>query len=145
VQKLYDPETLAAASAVGGTEEIELADLADVGLDDEVADPFEEIIEAGDESRDIAEHAAKAEPVPATITLPAAEAQPAATETVPATQSRAALPGMGEVKQLFSPLQVRRNQGGSVTIEAPAEAASTLSALFEGMAALLQAASRDGE
>ena len=39
VQKLYDPATLAAATAVGGTEEIELTDLADVGLDDEVADP----------------------------------------------------------------------------------------------------------
>ena len=52
---------------------------------------------------------------------------------------------MGEVRQLFSQLQVRRNQGGSIIIEAPAEAASTLSALFEGMAALLQAASRDGE
>ena len=147
VQKLYDPATLAAATAVGGTEEIDLADLADVGLDDEVDDPFEEMIEAGDESRDIAEPAAEAaaEAVPATIPFAAAETQPAATETAPATQSRAALPGLGEVRQLFSQLQVRRNEGGSITIEAPAEAASTLGALFEGMAALLQAASRDGE
>ena len=29
-----------------------MTDLADVGLDDEVADPFEELIEAGDESQD---------------------------------------------------------------------------------------------
>ena len=147
VQKLYDPATLAVATAVGGTEEIDLADLADVGLDDEVDDPFEELIEAGDESRDIAEPAAEAaaEAVPATIPFAAAETQPAATETAPATQSRAALPGMGEVRQLFSQLQVRRNEGGSITIEAPAEAASTLGALFEGMAALLQAASREGE
>ena len=43
------PRPSAAATAVGGTEEIDLADLADVGLDDEVDDPFEEMIEAGDE------------------------------------------------------------------------------------------------
>jgi len=52
---------------------------------------------------------------------------------------------MGEVRQLFSQLEVRREQNGRVVIEAPAEAASTLSALFEGMAALLQAASRPGD
>ena len=52
VQKLYDPATLAAATEVGGTEEIELSDLADTGLDDTVADPFDEMIEAGDESHD---------------------------------------------------------------------------------------------
>ncbi len=49
---------------------------------------------------------------------------------------------MGEVRQLFSQLQVRREESGRIVIEAPAEAATTLSALFEGMAALLQAASR---
>ena len=52
VRKLYDPATLAAATVGGGTEEIELTDLGDVGLDDEVSDPFEELIEAGDESQD---------------------------------------------------------------------------------------------
>ena len=59
VRKLYDPATLAAAAAVGGSEEIELTDLADVGLDDEVADPFEELIEAGDESQDQVEPSAE--------------------------------------------------------------------------------------
>jgi hypothetical protein len=34
---------------------------------------------------------------------------------------------------------VRRTDRGNVVIEAPAEAAGTLGALFEGMAALLQA------
>ena len=43
-----------------------------------------------------------------------------------------------EVRQLFSQLQIRREVDGRVIIEAPAEAASTLGALFEGMAALLQ-------
>ena len=44
--------------------------------------------------------------------------------------------------QLFAQLQIRRESDGKVVIEAPPEAASALSALFEGMAALLQSASR---
>jgi hypothetical protein len=50
----------------------------------------------------------------------------------------AALPAAGEVREFFSQLQVRRAPSGNVLIEAPPEAASTLGALFEGMAALLQ-------
>ena len=145
VRKLYDPATLAAAAAVGGSEEIELTELADVGLDDEVADPFEELIEAGDESQDQVEPGAEApaEPAPVLAIAPAPpEPAPPAAETVLAEQKRAALPAVGEVRQLFSQLQVRRGHSGNVVIEAPAEAASTLSALFEGMAALLQAASQ---
>jgi hypothetical protein len=148
VQKLYDPATLAAATEVGGTEEIELTDLADVGLDDEVTDPFDELIEAGDESHDavvIPEPAP--EPIPFAASYP--EERPehprpstAPSQDLPAEQRVAALPSMGEVRQLFSSLQVRREASGNVVIEAPAEAASTLSALFEGMAALLQAASQ---
>jgi hypothetical protein len=48
----------------------------------------------------------------------------------------------GDVRHLFSQLQIRREADGKVVIEAPAEAASALSALFEGMAALLQSAVR---
>ena len=47
----------------------------------------------------------------------------------------------GDVRRLFSQLQVRRETDGRVVIEAPAEAAQELSALFEGMAALLQSVS----
>ena len=69
VRKLYDPATLAAATLTGGgeSEEIEMIELADAGLDDEVADPFEEVIEAGDESQDQVEPGpeALAEPAPA--------------------------------------------------------------------------------
>ena len=36
---------------------------------------------------------------------------------------------MGEVRDLFSQLQVRRGNSGNIVIEAPPEAASTLSAL----------------
>ncbi len=164
VRKLYDPATLAAAAPSGGSEAIEMIELADAGLDDEVADPFEEVIEAGDESQDRVEPEAErpAEPVLAPMVLPApapaiaatpqgatipqgattpqgATAQPPA-EPDATGRALAALPGTGEVRQLFSQLQVRRESNGRVVIEAPAEAASSLSALFEGMAALLQAA-----
>jgi len=148
VRKLYDPATLAAAAAVGGSEEIEQTELADVGLDDEVADPFEELIEAGDEAQDLVEPStdsfAESTPVPAIAPAESA-AERSLTEPSPDESEPVALPSMGEVRQLFSQLQVRREQNGRVVIEAPAEAASTLSALFEGMAALLQAASRPGD
>ena len=145
VKKIYDPATLAAATSGGGSGEIELPELADAGLDDEVADPFEEVIEAGDESQDILEAAVEARPEPDPV-LPIVPGQaetppPDLTAEIALTERRqAALPAAGEVRHLFSQLQVRRGQSGNIVIEAPAEAASTLSALFEGMAALLQAA-----
>jgi superfamily II DNA or RNA helicase len=145
VQKVYDPSTFAAATAVGGAEEIELTDLADVGIDDEVSDPFEELIEAGDESRDPVGPATDAA---GELTRSAAIATTEPTTTIPADATlpvapiQRALPGMDEVRELFAQLQVRRETTGKVVIEAPPQAASTLSALFEGMAALLQAAAQ---
>ncbi len=50
------------------------------------------------------------------------------------------MPSDGEVRELFSRLSVRREPNGNPLIEASAEAASTLGALFEGMAAMLGAA-----
>jgi hypothetical protein len=145
VRKLYDPSTLAAAAAAGGNDEIELADHPDVGLDDEVCDPFEDLIEAGDESHDQMQPA-----VDSSGELPTEAAQAPAefdsarslSEPPPRESEHVPLPTMGEVRQLFSRLEVRRDQSGRVVIEAPAEAAQALSALFEGMASLLQAASR---
>ncbi len=148
VRKLYDPATLAAASAGAGSEEIELPELADVGLDDEVADPFEDVIEAGDESQDQVEPGAEAaaEPAPVLAFAPVPpEPVPPAAETALTERKQAAMPAAGEVRRLFSQLQVRRGQSGNVVIEAPAEAASTRSALFEGMAALLHSASQPAE
>ena len=148
VRKLYDPATLAAAAAVGGSEEIEQTELADVGLDDEVADPFEELIEAGDEAQDQVEPAAEAPVEPASVLATAPdqpETAPPAAETVLTERKQAAMPAAGEVRHLFSQLQVRRGQSGNIVIEAPPEAASTLSALFEGMAALLQAAAEPSD
>jgi superfamily II DNA or RNA helicase len=142
VKKLYDPATLSAATAVGGSEEIELVELADASLDDEVADPFDAMIEAADESDDQLSLSAEptAEPLAA---LPAP--QDDSDETSPADLSppepkHGALPRMEDVRGLFAQLQVRRQADGNVIIEAPPEAASTLSALFEGIAALLQQA-----
>jgi superfamily II DNA or RNA helicase len=143
VQKLYDPATLAAATAVGGSEEIELADLADdVGLDDEAADPFEGLIEAGDESQDLVGPTAEPLAEPA---MAETQVEPTISPPVPDGPRPGALPSMGEVRQLFSQLAVRRESSGKVVIEAPPEAASTLSALFEGMAALLQSAGQTPE
>jgi hypothetical protein len=52
------------------------------------------------------------------------------------------MPASAEVRDFFSKLAVRREPSGKVVIEAPAEAASNLAALFEGMAALLSAVSQ---
>jgi hypothetical protein len=142
VKKLYDPATLALALEAGGDEETALAELADAEIDDEVSDPYEELIEAGDESQDLVGRGAEGSAEPATIPLPApGEAPPAASGV---ERRRAALPGMGEVRELFAQLHVRKGEGGNIVIEAPPEAASTLSALFQGMAALLQEAA-EGE
>ena len=54
------------------------------------------------------------------------------------SSAAAAMPSSGDVREFFSQLRVRLETNGKVVIEAPAEAASTLGALFEGMAALLQ-------
>ncbi|MGE3819418.1 MAG: hypothetical protein AB7I30_08285, partial [Isosphaeraceae bacterium] len=98
-------------------------DEADEPIDDGADDPFDSVIEAGDESQDRAE--------------PPADVPPGPTF---APSGGAATPSLPEIRHLFTQLRVRRSESGGVTIEAPPEAASTLGALFEGMAALLQAA-----
>jgi superfamily II DNA or RNA helicase len=50
------------------------------------------------------------------------------------------LPSAAEVQRLFAGLTVQRAAHGGLVIEAPPETASTLAALFSGMAQLLQAA-----
>jgi superfamily II DNA or RNA helicase len=146
VQKLYEPAAIEAVAATGNIAD-EDADLADAALDDQLADPFDELIESGDESQD-----QPAAPVAAAVEGPAGSNVAAPAPTVPfapdgdapveerseTSSAVAALPSVREVKDLFSQLQVRRAAKGGVVIEAPAEAASTLGALFEGMAALLQ-------
>jgi hypothetical protein len=50
------------------------------------------------------------------------------------------MPSAAEIQRLVSGLIVRRTANGGLVIEAPPETASTLGALFSGMAQLLQAA-----
>jgi len=107
---------------------LELPAGPDADLDDEVNDPFEPLIEAGDESDDTA---------PAPLPSPNDSAGSDHAGPVP-------LPTAGDVRRLFDRLQIRRETDGRVVIEAPAEAASELSALFEGMAALLRSAGSPG-
>ncbi len=137
VQKLYDPEALDGLASTAGLAEND-ADTSDAGIDDEqLADPFDELIEAADESQDQPTASTNGE---VSAGAPVVPFEPAAPSPLSATTSSvAALPSAGEVREFFSQLQVRRAPIGNVLIEAPPEAASTLGALFEGMAALLQA------
>lgn len=86
----------------------------DVGVSDEDAAEREidAVVAAGDESADVARAAAP-------------EAEP--------------MPSAAEIRRLLSGLSVQRTAGGGLVIEAPPETASTLAALFSGMAQLLQA------
>jgi len=148
VQKLYEPAAIEAVASTGNVAD-EDADLADASLDDGVTDPFEELIEAADESRDQAvapspdgETGGGAEPAgPVAVPFERGTPSPVEEETA-STPAVAAMPAAGEVREFFSQLQVRRERSGNIVIEAPPEAASTLGALFEGMAALLQSVAR---
>jgi len=55
------------------------------------------------------------------------------------------LPSPAEIQRLVSRLTVQRTASGGLVIEAPPKAASTLAALFSGMAQLLQAATAPTE
>jgi superfamily II DNA or RNA helicase len=50
------------------------------------------------------------------------------------------VPSNGEIQRLISGLRIQHTAGGGLVIEAPPETASTLAALFAGMAQLLRAA-----
>ncbi|HEV3122388.1 MAG TPA: DEAD/DEAH box helicase [Isosphaeraceae bacterium] len=137
IEKLFEPGEIAALAASGGAADADEDDLAELGLDDEVADPFDALVEAADESRDL-------------VTAAGANGNGAAHEAEPQeraekragarAKAESAMPAAGEVRRLFSQLEIRRAPSGKVVIEASDDAASALSALFEGMAALLQSA-----
>lgn len=61
----------------------------------------------------------------------------AAADEADDTQPAPPLPAAADVRDLFSNLNVQRTEQGGLRIEAPPEAAASLAALFEGMAALL--------
>jgi len=141
VQKLYEPAALEAVASTGNVAD-EDADLSDTRLDDEVADPFDELIEAADESRDQAVVPTASGDASAPILAVEPRTAPSFDEHRGATRTVAAMPDSVDVRSFFAQLQVRRESSGNIVIEAPDEAASTLGALFEGMAALLQAVAK---
>jgi superfamily II DNA or RNA helicase len=137
VQKLYDPTAMQQVASTDSVAD-EDPDSRDEDLDHTVIDPIDDLIETADESRDQA--AAADEVVTALSTSPFELASSTASDNPESTISAtAAMPSAGQVRDFFSQLKVRRAPGGNVVIEAPEESASTLGALFEGMAALLHA------
>jgi superfamily II DNA or RNA helicase len=129
VEKIYEPTE---GGTSGTLEDIELPDLPETAID-EVEDPFEEVLEAGDESLDRAAALNETTPEPT-------EADPLERSEPDSTAPRTSESGH-DVRNLFSQLQIRREPDGRMILEAPAEAASALAALFEGMAALMHSAS----
>ncbi len=85
---------------------------------------IDEVVEAADESMD------------ATPAAHTSAATPTAPTTVPA--SSAAGPRPADVRDLLSRVSLVRQSDGGIRIEAPPESASTLAALFEGLADLLR-------
>ncbi|WP_165251705.1 SNF2-related protein [Paludisphaera soli] len=131
-QKLYEAEAADAGRIDGGGDgEIEAFDPSDLEIADDAPDPFDELARAAEDVE------GPPEPADATAPSPAPESEPAG----PVASERCAATPMAddEVRRLFSQLRVSRNDGGGIVIEAPAEAAETLGALFEGMAAMLRA------
>ena len=138
VQKFYEPEAIEHTTSTANVAD-EDPDSSDAGLDDTVTDPFDDLIEAADESHDQAA-AGNGEAGSAISTVPFETAAATVPGHVDSTTSAiAAMPSAGQVRQFFSQLKVSRAPGGNVVIEATEESASTLGALFEGMAALLHA------
>jgi hypothetical protein len=129
VEKIYEDATPPGGSPPEGDEGLEEIDPGDGLLDDEIADPIEEIIEAANE------------PAPRVAALAGAgtsepvEAEPTSDQPEPPASD-----GGTEVHRLFSKLTIRKEADGRVILEAPPEAASALGALFEGMAALMRSA-----
>jgi superfamily II DNA/RNA helicase len=64
----------------------------------------------------------------------------ASDESRDAKEEPVVAPSSDEIRKLFSSVAVRRTDRGGLVIEAPPEAASTLAAVFQGFAQMLQAA-----
>ena len=108
---------------------------ADLDLDDEVNDPFEPLIEAADESDDA--------PPPPCPRFERDRRRRADRVRAVGRHRRPRRPATSAASSRR--LQIRRETDGRVVIEAPAEAASDLGALFEGMAALMRSVASPAE
>ncbi len=127
VEKITEPASDVPAASGSGADEgsADLGDSdSDVNIDDEVADPFEPLLDAADEALDRATSAPVSE-----------NDNPLTHESNPTPPGITTAPG--DVRQLFARLAIRREPDGKVIIEAPPEVASALGDLFQGMAALL--------
>ena len=150
MQKLIDPSAIAVITARGGQAEAE-SDRdepdADIDLDDAVEDSLGDLIDAADESDDEEVPEVEAVIEPSSTAVEATVLEPPRSEATSGHdgEGRSSLTSPASVRELFSRLEVRREStSGKVVIEAPAEVAGELGALFEGMAALLQSFARPG-
>lgn len=112
----------------------------DLEFEVDFPDAYEELVEAADEAQDVAVVGQMDGAVEESLRAERSDSGPA-----PGDSGRTlSTPSAGEVRRLFSQLQIRRAPSGSMIIEAPDEAAETLGALFEGMAALLRSSASSG-
>ncbi len=139
VERIYETVVPPGGTSTEGADGLEDLEPSEFSIDDEVADPFEEIIEVADESADRMAALSEADPVVQPPDITPVPTRPEPTFAAPATDSG------NEVRRLFSKLTIRKESDGRVVLEAPPEAASALGALFEGMAALLQSATKAPE
>jgi hypothetical protein len=137
VERIYDNVAPSGGAPAEGVEELEDEEPVEGSIDDEVTDPFEQVIEAADESDDRLAALSETPIEPPDI-------KPIPTQPEPAFVAQGGDSG-SDIRQLFSRLTIRKESDGRVVLEAPPEAASALGALFEGMAALLHSASRAPE
>ena len=140
VETIYGASANSRAASNGDGEAI--AD-DDIDLDDEVSDPFDQILDKSDEATDgVVPAVERPAPAPVLTGLPA---EPPRLDS----DGPADAPGPRDVPSLFAQVKIRKEADGRILMEAPPEAASSLVALFEGMAALLRSAaestSPDGE
>ena len=71
--------------------------------------------------------------------------EPASVAATPPLAASTPVPSAVDVRDVLSKLKMRREPDGRVLIEAEPEAVSALGALFEGMAAMLQALAKPTE
>jgi superfamily II DNA or RNA helicase len=142
IQKLYEPSAIAAVAATDNQAEAE-ADRAELVGEDGLVDPFDELMDAADESEDLLAPAGRDGdpgrlPVELAASTPLVRDEPALGSV--SGVDRDVPSQVRNIRELFGQVRIRREDCGKVVIEAPGEAASAIAALFEGMAALFEAA-----
>ncbi len=137
IEKLYESVSIPPGQSPDAYDDQNIAVIeSDDTIDGEGVDPYDAMLAAADETADPVANDSSAAPIVG-VGTDQTRAQEADQVQAP---GHPALPisDPASVRRLFSQLEIRRGEGGKVVIEAPAEAASTLGALFEGMAALLR-------